>query len=295
MCLALVGVNLLTLFGMGLQGLRQTVSSVITLKIGAPLVCILVLVTVPTAEIRVAALYYAFAAALAGILGIAIFVKLKPKNDHGDVMPWRTLTDSSYPLWAGLIAQQITLLSSQILCGIWVSSEEVALLTVAQRVAMLTSFILLAVNMAVAPRFAALHNEGKDDELQRLAVDTTKLVLLVGTPIAVIVLFFADNLMRQFGEGFDSGGLALQVITLGQLVNLATGSANILLISSGNEDALKKSHYAGAVVALALGVTLIPSYGVVGGAAATASAIGIQNLLTVYLAKTHTGMSVIPR
>ena len=197
-------------------------------------------------------------------------------------------------LWAGLIAQQITLFSSQVLCGIWLSAGDVALLTVAQRVAMLTSLILLAVNMVVAPRFAALHNEGKTEELQRLTIDTTKLMLLVGTPVAVLVLFLADSLMGQFGEGFDSGGLALQVITLGQLVNIATGSANILLISTGNEDALKKSHYVGAAGVLIAGVTLIPEYGVVGGAAATACAIATQNLLTVFFVKKRTGVSVIP-
>lgn len=294
MCFALVGMNSLTLFGMGLQGLRQTVSSVITLKIAAPLICILVLATVPTDDIGAAALYYAVAAALAGILGFAVFVKLKPKNNQGSVMQWTTLTASSRPLWAGLIAQQITLFSSQVLCGIWLSAGDVAILTVAQRVAMLTSFILLAVNMVVAPRFAALHNEGKKEELQRLTIDTTKLMLLVGTPVAVLVLFLADSLMGQFGEGFDSGGLALQVITLGQLVNIATGSANILLISTGNEDALKKSHYAGAAGVLIAGVTLIPEYGVVGGAAATACAIATQNLLTVFFVKKRTEVSVIP-
>ena len=293
MCFALIGINLLTIVGMGLQGLRQTISSVVILKIAAPLICIVILATVPTDEISAAGLYYAAAAALAGILGIAAFIHLKPQNNHGSVMQWTTLTASSRPLWAGLIAQQITLLSSQVLCGVWLSSGDVALLTVAQRVAMLTSFILLAVNMVVAPRFAALHNENKGDELQRLTLDTTKLMLLVGIPIAALVLFFAHNLMGQFGQGFDSGGLALQIITLGQLVNIATGSANILLISTGNEDTLKRSHYAGATVALALGVTLIPAYGVVGGAAATARAIATQNLLTVFLVKKHTGIHLI--
>ena len=100
--------------------------------------------------------------------------------------------------------------------------------------------------------------------------------------------------MGQFGEGFDSGGLALQVITLRQLVNIATGSANILLNSTGNEDALKKSHFAGAAGALVLRVTLIPSHGVAGGATAIACAIATQNLLTVFLANRETGISVIP-
>ena len=41
----------------------------------------------------------------------------------------------------------------------------------------------------VAPRFAALHDEGRKEGPQRLTIDTTKLMLLFGTPIAALVPF----------------------------------------------------------------------------------------------------------
>jgi len=45
--------------------------------------------------------------------------------------------------------------------GTWVSSEEIVQLAVAQRTALLTSFVLMAVNLVVAPRFASMYKKGE--------------------------------------------------------------------------------------------------------------------------------------
>ena len=294
MSFAIAGVNLFTLFGMGLQGLRRTISSVSVLKIATPLFFIALLIIIGADNMSSAGLYYAIAANITGVLSIGFFSLLKPKNSEGNLIQWNTLTKSCRPLWSGLVAQHVTLFSSQILCGIWLSSGDVALIAVSLRIAMLTSFILLAVNMVVAPQFAALHNEGQRKELQRLTIDASKLLLLVGLPIGIFILVWADLLMAQFGAGFDSGSAALRIITIGQLANIATGSANILLISTGHEASLKHTHFAGAAISLAMGLLLIPTLGVTGAAIATAVGIAVQNIMTVYKVKRQTGLRVLP-
>lgn len=294
MSFAIAGLNLLTLFGMGLQGLRRTISSVSILKIATPLFFIALLTIIGAKDISSAGLYYTIAASIAGVLSIVLFSLVKPQNSQGDAISWHTLTQSSRPLWSGLVAQQITLFSGQILCGIWLSSGDVALIAVALRIAMLTSFILLAVNMVVAPQFAALHNNGQQKELQRLAIDASKLLLIVGLPIGIFLLVWANVLMVQFGTGFDSGATVLRIITIGQLVNIATGSANILLISTGHEASLKGTHFVGAAMSLTMGLLLTPTLGVIGAATATAVGIAVQNIMTVYKVNKKTGLRVSP-
>jgi O-antigen/teichoic acid export membrane protein len=159
---------------------------------------------------------------------------------------------------------------------------------------MLTPFILLAVNMVVAPKFSALHEVKKFDQLENLAVDATKIMLMVGGPVAVLIMAFSSQIMSAFGSDFAAAGVLLQIITLGQLVNVATGSANMLLVSSGNEEALKTTYYAGAAVALVACVGLIPTYGVIGGAIATAIALAVQNLATVVMVRKRLRMRVLP-
>ena len=292
--LALPGITLLTVYGMGLQGLHKTVSSVITLKIAGPLLFIAMIFQLFEVEGKYLPTLYAAAMFTAGLVGAGLFRALRPVNDDGDAISWRQFTNSTRPLWIGQIAQQIMLLSSQIICGVWLSSQDVALLTTAQRTAMLTPFILLAVNMVVAPKFSALHEAKKFDQLENLAVDATKIMLMVGGPVAVLIMAFSSQIMSAFGSDFAAAGVLLQIITLGQLVNVATGSANMLLVSSGNEEALKSTYYTGAAVALVACVGLIPTYGVIGGAIATALALAVQNLATVVMVRKRLRMRVLP-
>ena len=276
MGLALPGITLLTVYGMGLQGLHKTVSSVITLKIAGPLLFIAMIFQLFEVEGKYLPTLYAAAMFTAGLVGAGLFRALRPVNDDGDAISWRQFTNSTRPLWIGQIAQQIMLLSSQIICGVWLSSQDVALLTTAQRTAMLTPFILLAVNMVVAPKFSALHEAKKFDQLENL------------------IMAFSSQIMSAFGSDFAAAGVLLQIITLGQLVNVATGSANMLLVSSGNEEALKSTYYTGAAVALVACVGLIPTYGVIGGAIATALALAVQNLATVVMVRKRLRMRVLP-
>ena len=294
MGLALPGITLLTIYGMGLQGLHKTVSSVLTLKIAGPLIFIAFVLAAPNKEGINLAGIYAGVMLLAGSIGAALFYAQRPANSEGRGIPWREFTDSSRPLWLGQIAQQIMLLSSQIICGIWLTSQDVALLTAAQRAAMLTPFILLAVNMVVTPRFAALYETEAFEELEKLATDASKLMILVGAPVAIFIFAMSSHIMSAFGPEFTEAAILLQVITVGQLVNVATGSANVLLVGSGNEDALKSTYYLGAVIALVACALLIPTYGVVGGAIATGLALAVQNIATVIMVRKTLGISVVP-
>ena len=294
MGIALPGITLLTVFGMGLQGLHKTVSSVLTLKIAGPLVFIGIVMSAPNEYESYLAGLYVVAMLLAGLTGATLFHVQRPRNNEGGEIPWREFTDSSRPLWLGQIAQQVMLLSSQIICGIWLTSQDVALLTAAQRAAMLTPFILLAVNMVVTPRFAALYETEAFEELEKLATDASKLMILVGAPVAIFIFAMSSHIMSAFGPEFTDAAILLQVITVGQLVNVATGSANVLLVGSGNEDALKSTYYLGAVIALVACALLIPTYGVVGGAIATGLALAVQNIATVIMVRKTLGISVVP-
>lgn len=294
MGLALPGITLLTVYGMGLQGLHRTVPSVLTLKIAGPVLFIAIVFQVSFAGANDLAALYAGSMLLAGLVGAALFRYLRPINAMGNKISWPEFKDSSRPLWLGQIAQQIMLLSSQIVCGIWLSSQDVALLTTAQRTAMLTPFILLAVNMVVTPKFSALYEQKKFSELENLAIDATKLMLIVGMPVALFMVVLSSQIMSSFGPDFAPAAVLLQIITLGQVVNIATGSANMLLVSTGNEDALKFTYYTGAAIAVIVCACLIPVYGVLGGAVATALAIAVQNIATVSMVRKRLGMTVLP-
>ena len=70
------------------------------------------------------------------------------------------LLRTSMPL---LVVNSMTLIlgwTDVLVLGIWRGAAEVGIYGIAMRLAVLTAFILSAVNVVVAPQFAALHAEG---------------------------------------------------------------------------------------------------------------------------------------
>jgi O-antigen/teichoic acid export membrane protein len=102
---------------------------------------------------------------------------------------WRELFASCGPLWIVVIMSQMVQWSGQFMAGAYVSSDALAQLAVAQRTAMLSSFILIAVNLVVAPRFANLYRNNDMLALENLAIKSVKLIYLPCLSLAGCLFF----------------------------------------------------------------------------------------------------------
>ena len=92
-------------------------------------------------------------------------------------------------------------------------------------------------------------------------------------------------MMSLFEEAFTGGAAVLQILAVGQFVNVAMGSVDVLLVMNAmnaNECDYGTFQIVSALVALNLNFALIPDYGSVGAAIIAASAIVVQNQLFPY-------------
>ncbi len=183
--------------------------------------------------------------------------------------------------------------AGQLVSAAYVPPEELAILAVAQRTAMLTSFVLMAVNLVVAPKFAALYKQGKTEQLERIALKATKLMVLFALPIVGFMLIFPEGLMMLFGEQYKSGANLLRILAVGQFINVMTGSVGYLLSMSGHERDLRNVVFISGPMAMILALVLTPLYGVTGAATATAIALASQNLLAVVMVKRRLGFNTL--
>jgi O-antigen/teichoic acid export membrane protein len=88
--------------------------------------------------------------------------------------------------------------------------------------------------------------------------------------------------MGAFGSDFAGGGPALQFLSIGQFVNVATGSVGVLLVMSGHEKAYRNIQIVAACIVVGLSYALIPTYGAAGAAIGAAAALIVQNVLFGY-------------
>lgn len=169
------------------------------------------------------------------------------------------------------------------LLGVWADSESVGIYGVAKRTALLTSFMLVAVNTIVAPKFAELYAQGDRRALSALARNVAKLMTLAATPILLAFVIVPNWVLGIFGSDFVAGAPVLTILALGQFVNVATGSVGYLLMMTGHEKLMRNNTVASAALNVALNAILIPKYSIIGAAVATAISLATMNLISTIL------------
>jgi O-antigen/teichoic acid export membrane protein len=169
--------------------------------------------------------------------------------------------------------------------GMWRDAAEVGIYGIALRIALLTAFVLSAINVVVAPQFAALHAQGNDTALKRLAQQSALWTLIAAAPAILVLLLVPDLILQIFGPQFKDGAGALRILALGQLVNVATGSVGVLLVMTGHEKLMRNIVAASAALNLLGNLVLVPRYGAIGAAASTALSLAFMNILSWFMVR----------
>lgn len=210
--------------------------------------------------------------------------------------PTKVLLKSGTPLLVAALLQLVMQLSGTLMLGIWADNTDVSQYAVAWRTAALISFVLVAVNTIAQPKFAELYAGGHMESLAATAHKATLLMTVLSAPVFLVFVAAPEFIMSAFGSDFSGGATTLQLLSVGQFVNVATGSVGVLLVMSGQEREFRNVQAISAVVVLSLNALLIPAYGAVGAAIAATSALIVQNVLFGYFVWTKMGiLTFIPR
>jgi O-antigen/teichoic acid export membrane protein len=184
--------------------------------------------------------------------------------------------------------------TASFLLGIWGTNAEVGIFGVAYRTAMVTGYILIAVNSIAAPKFASLYKQGDMAALGSVARNSAKLMTLAASPILLLFVLFPGWVMRLFGPQFVEGAAVLIILALGQFVNVATGSVGYLLMMSGHERLMRNNIVCIAILNVVMCLLLIPWAGAIGAAIATAISLSAMNLVSVVLVYGRLSILTLP-
>ncbi|WP_338518681.1 oligosaccharide flippase family protein [Alteromonas gracilis] len=281
------------IYAQALQGLKKISQSMVVSSVLLPSTILLLLLLSPVVRAQEIGSYFVIASVFTLVIGVSFWVTSVPKTAHKTEFPSSILRATCMPLWTVAIVHQVIQWSSQLMLGIWEDAQAVAFFATAQRTAMLTSFILFAVNTIAAPKFAAMHAANDMQGVRRMAIMSVRMMLLVAVPTTLFIFLFPEWLMSMFGEGFSAAATALMILAAGQFVNIATGSVGYLLSMTGLEKKVRDNVLISGAVSVLLGLILIPVYGVIGAAVAYACGVASQNLLGVYQVKKHLGFNTL--
>lgn len=288
---AIIGLSIVFLVAMSLQARHKLIASIPCQNIAHFMLCGAAVIVFSADSASTAALYLSLS--LGGTSSFFYWLSIKNLNNNGEKPDPQKLWHSARPNWVIIMMNQSVQWCAPIIIGIFLVAEQVAFFSVAQRIALLTSFILMAVNLVVAPKFSAFHAKGDDVGIRKTALFSVRLLILSALPIVLFMLIFPEFLMSLFGDEFKQGAVILQILVLGQAVNVVTGSVGFLLMMSGHERDMR-------LVTLISGLGVLISvpiftklFGAVGAATATAFFISLQNLLAVYFVKKRLGFNTL--
>jgi len=235
------------------------------------------------------------AAAITAALGFVFWSRSTPMlRGAGVEFPLRTLFHSSMSLyWYSLMFMTINW-SSFLILGMYGSTEDVGIFGVAWRTSLLISFLMLAIESAVAPKFAILHDQGDVASLRAVYQRITLALIVAVLPILMVVLLFSQEIMAFFGHEFRSGGYILAVITVGRFGALITGPVSTLLVMTGHERPARNIITLSATFGLVLNFSLVPLFGALGAAIAVAAALTLNSIAGAILVRKYFGFWVIP-
>jgi O-antigen/teichoic acid export membrane protein len=210
------------------------------------------------------------------VLGLMLMMvwKLTP-SEARFLLPWPAPLEKEVLFFSAtaigvLLLEFVLGQMDKVALGFYMGARSVGIYSVAAAVVAYESLILNSVNQVFSPIVADLHSRGDRAMLGRLYRALTKWVFGATVPLAITVMVFARLIMRMFGHDFEAGWPILVIGTIGQLVNCGVGSVGLMLFMSGHQRRLLQVQIAMAVIMAAGNIALIPLWGIVGAAVASA-------------------------
>ncbi len=185
--------------------------------------------------------------------------------------------------------------SPTLILGLIESNSAVAQYNIAARIALLASFVLMAINTISTPRFAEAYEKSNHQAARNIAIDSATLATLATLPIILVLILFAEPLLSLFGEAYAQASWLLIILAIAQLANALTGPVGQMLVMSGHNRQFRNCMLAGAAITLLLNIALIPAYSAIGAAIATLLGITAYNLLLLYQVHKKLRILVLPR
>jgi O-antigen/teichoic acid export membrane protein len=191
----------------------------------------------------------------------------------------RGLFRTAWPVWIAQVSGALMLYADVWVLGLFRLPQEVAVYGGAVRLATLVVLPFVIINAATAPIIAELYTQGHRARLQRVLQGLAAIAMVPAAAVALVFTFGGGEVMALvFGDYYRAGAVALSVLSIGQLVNVASGPCALTLMMTGHQHAMMRMILVTGVLILTASVWAAIHYGVLGVAVAVAGGMAVQNV-----------------
>ena len=177
-----------------------------------------------------------------------------------------------------------------IVAGSFVPTDDLALLHISFRIAMLVAFGLSAVDAVSSPEIARLYADDDKPGLRRIVNRATRLRFIASLIAVAMFALLGPWLLSLFGPEFVAGFQLLMILACGQLVQGLAGPVVRLMSISGHQDRTLIVFAVALVLLVVMIAVLVPVFGVTGAAIAAVIDMVIWTVWMRWLVIRHIGI-----
>jgi O-antigen/teichoic acid export membrane protein len=181
-------------------------------------------------------------------------------------IPYKTLLSISVPMGISMGISQIMGNLDNLILSYYRPETEVGIYSIAVKLSLLMSFVILSVNAAAASKFSQLNYSNRQPELMILVKKTNIFIVWFTIPIFLGLVVLGKPILFAFGPEFNEGYLALIILSIGGLVNAIGGSNALFMNMTGSHNQQQIIMIGALAVYILLNIVLIPQYGYIGSA-----------------------------
>lgn len=267
----------------GIRGMENTVYRTYAKDIAYPMSRIGLVVAVLFAGGTVASLGYAYllAAGIGFLAATVLFNRLFPIVGAFRVRAVELMKFSAPLVLATIL---VTLLSrtDTLMLGYFKSSAAVGMYNAAYPLANTLVLLLASFGFLFLPLASRLDADGDREELDSVYKITTKWIFVLTFPVFLLFVSFPSEIIGIFfGERYAVAGTALAILSIGFFTNAAGGRNQETLSALGYPKYNLFTNAAAFGLNVILNLLLIPPYGYVGAAVASAVSYVLLNVLAI--------------
>lgn len=176
--------------------------------------------------------------------------------------------------------------------GMFTSMETVGIYGIAAKLVLLVYFPIMAFAAIVPSIISSVHTSGDIVELRRVIRESTRWILSMAMPVILILFIEGKNILQYvYGLEFAAGYAPLLILIVGQLIKASAGLIGVILQMTGEHKVYMKINIIWGILNIILNLLLIPRFGMLGAAIATAFCLSMVDIICIFVI--HKRLSVL--
>jgi O-antigen/teichoic acid export membrane protein len=157
--------------------------------------------------------------------------------------------------------------------GIFTNADTVGIYRACMQIVIAFDIIWTVYTAAVGPIFPVLLADNQLEQLRNTYLAAVHLATLLATPVFLLVVCNASDILGVLGPRFSTGAMAVSILAFGNLVKISVGVAAVLLILGGKQRLEAINAVISAALNIGLNYYLIPRIGLIGASIATTTSL----------------------